>query len=207
MRNHHPDARRAREQAYEERAAIPELFMHAAAVHESGHIAVAAAIGQVVQSAKLTPNGGVTRIQRDGTTFDVIGAMIVCAAGRAAQRKYGATHSYYSRWSEDDDRELARLAVSLVEAKPNRADRKQAALKLIRGAEEAAAQMIENLWDNLEGIADELLRGEELDADDVERLTRNIARINFRGARAGEGSVDGTPFFWRTDGHMGGRAA
>ena len=202
MRNHHPDAIRAREQAYGEQAAIPELFMHAAAVHEAGHIAVATAIGQTVQNARLTHDGGATRIQRGGTVADVIGAMVVAAAGKCAQKKYGATHNYYSRWSEDDDRELVRLAVGLVEAKPNRADRKQAALQLIAGAEAAAAQMIENLWDNLEGIADELLRVEELDAGDVERLTRGIERINFRSPRVGEGEVDGVPFRWRDDGYL-----
>jgi hypothetical protein len=181
----------------------PQLIIDALARHEAAHICVGVALGQRVEGARLSRNGdGATK----GTTYyddalDGIANLICLAAGRAGQMRYGARGAFYDDWAHDDERQMIGLALDLVEAQPRR-ERKANAAKLIAGAERAAEQLVDSLWDDIDRVARELVRFEELDADDVAALTKDIARINFRAARAGEGTMDGVPFRWRDDGYL-----
>jgi hypothetical protein len=125
--------------------------------------------------------------------------MVALAAGRAGQRRYGAKAGLYDRWCADDERQMIDFALDLVETQPRR-DRKQNALKLIQGAEEAAAKLVDSLWSDIERVAQALTRAEELDADDVAALCKDVPRINFRSPREGEGTMDGCVYRWREDG-------
>jgi hypothetical protein len=125
--------------------------------------------------------------------------MVVAASGRAGQRKYGAVHPLYDTWCRADEAKLIGLACDLV-------DTKDAAHRLIEGAEETAARMVDHLWDTIETLAQALVRFPDnvLERESIEYFCRNIERISFRGARAGEGTMDGVPYRWRDDGYMGG---
>ena len=93
---------------------------------------------------------------------------------------------------------LIDLAVSLV-------DHKDAALRLIEGAEAVAAKMVDHLWDTIQTVAQAVPAfGGTLERQDIEWFCRNVPRINFRSSREGEGTMDGVPYRWRQDGHMGG---
>jgi hypothetical protein len=152
----------------------PQLIVDAMARHEASHVCVGVALGQRIESVKLSRGAdGATR----GTTYhtdglDVIASMIALAAGRAGQQKYGAVGRFYDEWCRDDERQLINLALDLVETQP-RCDRKQNALRLIRGAEEAAAKLVDSLWSDIERVACEPVRAEELDAD--ERSPKSLA--------------------------------
>jgi hypothetical protein len=184
----------------------PQLIVDALARHESAHVCVGIALGQRVEGAKLSRSGGSTK----GTTYyndavDAIANLICLAAGRAGQMRYGARGRFYDDWAHDDERQMIELALDLLEAQPRR-ERKANALKLISGAERAAERLVDHLWDDINRVAVELVRFEELDADDITALTKDIARINFRSAAlADDATLDGKPFRRRYDGYMGGR--
>jgi hypothetical protein len=187
-----------------EQTIVPLLWRDPICYHEAAHAVVGTALGQRVESVKLLQNSdGVTH----GTTryddgFDVIASMICLAAGRAGQEKFGARAEVYRRWCDDDERQLIDLALDLVESQPRR-DRKQNALRLIAGAEEVAARLVDQLWDKIEHIARELVIREELDEDDVAELTKDVPRINFRSEPLREdATVDGKPFRIRRDGYL-----
>jgi hypothetical protein len=206
MRNHHPDAVRAREQEWQQRdeeRAVPPLWLDAAAVHEASHAVVRTALGGHVDCVKLLPNGdgftGGTTRHDDG--LDVIASMICLAAGRAGQRRYGAVHALYDEWAADDRRQMVCLALDLVESQPHH-ERRANALRLISGAEAVAEELVGNLWGEILEFARELSIAGELGAEGVAGLTKDVERINFRSPRVGEGEVDGVPFRWRDDGYL-----
>jgi hypothetical protein len=181
----------------------PQLIVDAIGRHEGGHVCIGVALGQRIEYVKLSRNAnGSTNgstCHTDG--LDVIASMIALAAGPAAQRRYGAVDRFYDDWARDDERQMIGLALDLVETQPRR-DRKANALKLIAGAEAVAARMVDSMWDDIERVARELVRFEHLDADDVAALTKDVPRINFREASAGEGMMDGVPFRRRDDGYL-----
>jgi hypothetical protein len=198
-----PDVIRAREQAWRERdeeaaQEVPDLWREAVARHEGAHAAVAFALGMDVESVRLTPDAdGVTSGTRGNTGFDTIAAMIVTAAGRCGQRKYGATQPFYDTWCRADETKLIELACSLV-------DRKEDAIVLIEGAERAAKQLVDHLWPTIETLAQALIRFPDntLERESIEFFCRDVERITFRAASAGEGMMDGVPYRWRQDGYM-----
>src|SRR5262249_39434430 len=147
--------------------------------------------------------GGTTHIRRSDSALDTIAAMVVAAAGRCAQQRFGARHSYYSRWCADDERDLIELALDLVEAQPRR-DRKQNAIALIEGAEETAARIVDHLWPVIQTLAQALIQFPDntLDRSDIEWFMRDVEKINFRGASEDEAEVDGKPFRIRRDGYL-----
>ena len=93
---------------------IPALWMDAARYHEAGHIVIAVALGQFVRGVQLTANGGTTHICRTDSAIDKLCSLVVCAAGKAGHRRFGARNSYYDRWAADDERELIKLACDIT---------------------------------------------------------------------------------------------
>src|SRR5262249_36753136 len=141
---------------------------------------------------------GVTSGTRGTTGFDTISAMVVVAAGRAGQRRFGAKHPYYDNWCRVDDKKLVSLACDLT-------DKKDKALRLIEGAEQTARNMVDYLWPAIENVARALVDAPDqvLDREDVLWLCRDVERISFRALpREGEGEMDGQRFFWRQDGYL-----
>jgi hypothetical protein len=199
---------RRREQSWRERdeqqaaVHVPELWLAAAARHEGGHAVTAVALSQTVHSVQLTPAGGTTRISRSDNAFDALIAMIVTAAGKAAQQRYGARHSYYSRWCADDESELIRLAVDITTS-----NRVADVVRVIEGAEAVAKQFVDDLWDTIETVAQALIQfpGNKLECADVEWFCRNIKRIDFHrelAARSEEQELDGVVYRRRIDGFL-----
>ena len=184
----------------------PQLIVDAVGRHEAGHVCAGVALGQTIEYVKLSRGAdGVTRGRTcHSTGVDLIVSMVCLAAGPAAQRRFGARGAHYDQWCADDEKQMVSLALDLVETQPRR-DRKANALKLIAGAERAAERLVDHLWADIDRVACELVRFEELDADDVERLTKDVPRINFRAAALrDDATLDGKPFRRRFDGHMGG---
>jgi hypothetical protein len=83
--------------------------------------------------------------------------------------------------------------------------------RVFDATEAVAAKMVDRLWTEIEHVARGLICcGGELEREDVELLTRHVARIDFRSELAArlapreDATLDGVPYRWRQDGWMGG---
>jgi hypothetical protein len=210
----HPDRVRERERLWRQRDEderrsvenqqeinIPPLLLDAVRYHEAGHCVVAELLGFNIERVEVTSDlrGHTRGVVHDGTGLGAICAMITLAAGRAAQRKFGARA--FDDWAQDDDKKLAAVACSLV-------NEKDAAIRLIEGAEQTAEQMVNAQWDEIQLIALALERmGGVVERDSIKRFLRNMPRIDInralsRSAAQGEGTVDGCEYRWRQDGYL-----
>jgi hypothetical protein len=111
------------------------------------------AVCEIWERAPRMVVDGVTRgTTRIDDAIDVIASMVAIAAGKAGQRKYVASNCYYDKWCDNDQRQLIALALDLVEAQP-RCDRKVNAARLIEGAEELAAKLVDRFWGTIQSVA------------------------------------------------------
>jgi hypothetical protein len=193
---------RRHEQQREKPDVSSSLLADAIRFREAGHVTVSEKLGFNIERVEVTSDlRGYTRgVIHDGTGLGAIAAMITIAAGKAAQRKLGARAECFNKWCADDDRKMIDIALCLV-------SEKDAAVKLIMGAERVAEDLVDQCWDEIGLIARALERmGGVLERDSIKRFLRDMPRIDLRLLSRGEPSfrseptVDGKIFRWREDG-------
>lgn len=195
---------RDEDQQRERQDGVPALFTDAICYHEAGHCVVATLLGFNIESVRLTSNlSGCTRgVIHDGTGLGAICAMITVAAGKAAQRRFGAKGEFYDRWATDDEKKLIDIAICISSS-----SRPSDISRVIEAAERVAERMVDERWEEIKTIAQALPRfGGIIERDSIRFFLRNMPHIDVRRAieptLRGEATVDGTVFRWRNDGFL-----